>query len=161
MLRGMRDAELIAVDSEASPRVWEMVAIKVGNIRRDPDSFAFVHARLSKTDQEGRGAAFYLGWRTVTVLDAWMASAGFVDDPCGPMFRSVRKGGIVAGRLSCRSTRIIVVRRCGRGAEKVSGHSLRVGSALILARAGANLVELQQDGGNPRRFRRGTPAGNR
>ena len=38
MLRGMRGAELIAVDSEASPRVWEMVAIKAGSIRRDPDS---------------------------------------------------------------------------------------------------------------------------
>ncbi len=75
-LRGLRDAALIAVASDALLRVSEMVAIDVGDIERDSDGSAILHIRRSKTDQEGRGATCYLGRRTVEVLDAWMTSAG-------------------------------------------------------------------------------------
>lgn len=145
-LRGMRDAALIAVGSDALLRVSEMVAIDVRDIERDPDGSAVLHIRRSKTDQEGLGAMCYLGRRTVAVLDAWMASAGIGKDGSEAVFRSVRKGGAVSGRLSDRSARAIVVLRCGRVDNRISGHSLRVGSALSLARAGASLVELQQAG---------------
>ena len=148
-IRGMRDAALIAIGSDALLRVGEMVAIDVRDIERDADGSAVLHIRRSKTDQEGMGATCYLGRRTVEVLDAWMDSAGIGRDGSSseaPVFRSVRKGGGVGGRLSCRSARSIVVRRCGRGNERISGHSLRVGSAISLARAGASLVELQQAG---------------
>ena len=163
-IRGLRDAALIAVGSDALLRVGEMVAIDVRDIERDPDGSAILHVRRSKTDQEGMGATCYLGRRTVEVLDAWMAAAGI--DGNGPgcaVFRSVRKGGAVGGRLSCRSVRSIVIRRCGRGNERISGHSLRVGSAISLARAGASLVELQQAGRwkspeMPARYTRGESA---
>lgn len=145
-LRGMRDAALIAVGSDALLRVSEMVAIDVRDIERDPDGSAVLHIRRSKTDQEGLGAMCYLGRRTVAVLDAWMASAGIGRDGSEAVFRSVRKGGTVSDRLSDRSARAIVVLRCGRDNNRISGHSLRVGSALSLARAGASLVELQQAG---------------
>ena len=171
-LRGLRDAALIAVGSDALLRVGEMVAIDVRDIDRAPDGSAVLHIRRSKTDQEGVGATCYLGRRTLDVLDAWMAMAGIGQDgsnPEDPVFRSVRKGGGVGGRLSCRSARSIVTRRCGGGngdsggAGRISGHSLRVGSAISLARAGASLVELQQAGRwkspeMPARYTRGESA---
>ena len=171
-LRGLRDAALIAVGSDALLRVGEMVAIDVRDIERDPDGSAVLHVRHSKTDQEGIGATCYLGRRTVEVLDRWMAMAGIGQDgngPDDPVFRSVRKGGGLGGRLSCRSARSIVTRRCGGGngdhggAGRISGHSLRVGSAISLARAGASLVELQQAGRwkspeMPARYTRGESA---
>ena len=96
------------------------------------------------------GATCYLGPNTMAVLDAWMESAGIGRDggnPDDPVFRSVRKGGAIGGKLSDRSARAIVTARCGLSIPgRVSGHSLRVGSAISLARAGASLVELQQAG---------------
>ncbi len=162
-LRGMRDAALIAVGSDALLRVSEMVAINAGDIERDTDGSAVLHVRRSKTDQEGMGATCYLGRRTVEVLDSWMASAGIGQDGDEAVFRSTRKGGAVGSRLSDRSARSIVAARCGRSNERVSGHSLRVGSALSLARAGASLVELQQAGRwkspeMPARYTRGESA---
>ncbi len=171
-IRGLRDAALIAVGSDALLRVGEMVAIDVCDIERASDGSAVLHIRRSKTDQEGVGATCYLGRRTVEVLDAWMASAGIGQDGSSheaPVFRSVRKGGGIGDRLSCRSARSIVIRRCGRGngdnggAGRISGHSLRVGSAISLARAGASLVELQQAGRwkspeMPARYTRGESA---
>ena len=171
-VRGLRDAALIAVGSDALLRVSEMVAINTDDIVRYPDGSAILHVRRSKADQEGEGATCYLGRRTVEVLDAWMAAAGIGQDgngPDDPVFRSVRKGGGAGGRLSCRSARSIVIRRCGGGnsdnggAGRISGHSLRVGSAISLARAGASLVELQQAGRwkspeMPARYTRGETA---
>ena len=163
-IQGLRDAAMIAVGSDALLRVSELVAINADDIERDPDGSAVLHVRRSKTDQEGTGATCYLGRRTIEVLDAWMAAAGIDGSGPGcPVFRSVRKGGAVGGRLSARSARAIVIRRCGRGNERISGHSLRVGSAISLARAGASLVELQQAGRwkspeMPARYTRGESA---
>ena len=166
-VRGLRDAALIAVGSDALLRVSEMVAINADDIERDPDGSAVLHVRRSKTDQEGAGATCYLGRRTMEILKAWLAATGI--DGSGsecPVFRSVRKGGGVGDRLSCRSARSIVTTRCGKGNKghgRVSGHSLRVGSAISLARAGASLVELQQAGRwespeMPARYTRGESA---
>ncbi len=164
-LRGLRDAALISVASDALLRVSEMVAINAEDIERDPDGSAVLHIRHSKTDQEGVGASCYLGSRTMGVLDTWLESAGINGDDSGsPVFRSIRKSGNVAGRLSDRSARGIITDRCGSSATpRVSGHSLRVGSAISLARAGASLVELQQAGRwkspeMPARYTRGESA---
>ncbi len=169
-LRGIRDAALVSVASDALLRVSEVVAVNLEDIERDPDGSAVLQIRRSKTDQEGAGAACYLGQRTVEVLDAWLEMAGIGKGPDGEVeetekavFRSVRKGGTVGERLSSRSARSIVTRRCGSGMERVSGHSLRVGSAISLARAGASLVELQQAGRwkspeMPARYTRGESA---
>ena len=166
-LRGLRDAALIAVASDALLRVGEVVAINAEDIERDPDGSAVLLIRRSKSDQEGTGATCYLGPRTVAVLDAWMESAGIgkgLDGEAEGIFRSVRKGGAIGGRLSDRSARAIITRRCGDSVTgRVSGHSLRVGSAISLARAGATLVELQQAGrwkspDMPARYTRGETA---
>ncbi len=166
-LRGLRDAALIAVASDALLRVGEVVAVNWADLDRDPDGSAVLHVRRAKSDQEGVGATCYLGARTVAVLDAWLRRTGIGGDgrnPEVPVFRSVRKGGGVGGRLSDRSARAIITARCESLIPgRVSGHSLRVGSAMSLARAGASLVELQQAGRwkspeMPARYTRGESA---
>ena len=63
----------------------------------------------------------------------------------GPLFQRLDKAGKPRGRLSTQSIRAIIQRRAqDAGIEgRVSGHSLRVGSAQSLATVGASVVELQ------------------
>ena len=89
----------------------------------------------------------YLGAPTMQRLAAWLSGASIAAG--GPLFRQVLKdGATVSGRLGVRSIRSIIVRRAAAAgvAGRVSGHSLRVGSAQSLAAAGAGLVELQEAG---------------
>ena len=76
---------------------------------------------------------------------AWMDAAGIAD---GPLFQRLDKAGKPRGRLSTQSIRAIIQRRAqDAGIEgRVSGHSLRVGSAQSLVTAGASVVELQTAG---------------
>ena len=68
----------------------------------------------------------------------------------GALFRRVLKNGkITTTRLSPEAIREIVKKRSQgiRGVKgRVSGHSLRVGSAVSLARGNASLVAMQVDG---------------
>ena len=91
-------------------------------------------------------------------LDTWQEVAGA---GTGPLFQRLDKAGNPRGSLSARSVRTILARRIGdAGFEgRVSGHSLRVGSAQSLVRAGASMAELKQAGRwqsdrNPARYTR-------
>ncbi len=142
-LAGLRDAAIVAVASDALLRVSEISALDVGDVDLD-EKTALV--RRSKTDQEGGGAAQFLGGPTVARVRAWLLAAALAE---GPLFRAVhRSGRVSAGRLTERSVRRIIIRRAREaGVEgRVSGHSLRVGSAQSLASAGASLVEMQLAG---------------
>ena len=87
----------------------------------------------------------HIGGPTVVRVRAWMDAAGIAD---GPLFQRLDKAGKPRGRLSTQSIRAIIQRRAqDAGIEgRVSGHSLRVGSAQSLATAGASVVELQTAG---------------
>ena len=146
-LAGLRDAALIQVMSDALLRVSEAAALDVADVQRQADGSGTVTVTGSKTDQEGRGHVRYLGAPTMQRLSAWLSGAGITAG--GPLFRQVLKdGATVTGRLGARSIRAIIARRAADAgiAGRVSGHSLRVGSAQSLAAAGAGLVELQEAG---------------
>ena len=67
----------------------------------------------------------------------------------GALFRQVRRGDhIQSGRLSARSARCQIKHWAeSAGVEGfISGHSLRVGSAVSLAQAGASVVDMQVAG---------------
>ena len=67
----------------------------------------------------------------------------------GALFRRIRRGDHVTGeRLTVVSARrIIKARAKAAGVEGfISGHSLRVGSAVSLAQAGASVVDMQNAG---------------
>ena len=122
---------------------------QAGDIGAGEDNAATVTVRHSKTDQEGEGAVLFLGPSTAARISAWLGAAGVsTDDTDAPLFQRIDRGGTPRGQLSARSVRRIITARCSAaGVEgRISGHSLRVGSAQSLAAAGAGLVEMQQAG---------------
>ncbi len=146
-LSAFRDAALVSIMSDAMLRVSEVAALQCSDIREDDGGAGLLTIHDSKTDQEGEGAVLFLGALTMRRTRAWRIAAGF---DSGPLFRPVRVGGTVQeGSLSSRSVRSIIqkrARQAGIDGVRISGHSLRVGSAQSLALRGASLVELQQAG---------------
>ena len=142
---GLRDAAIIALASDALLRVSELAALTIGDL--EAEGAGSIRVRRSKSDQEGKGTALFIGPATVARIQAWLAAAG-ITDQAAPLFQRLDKGGRVHGGISARSLRtIIAVRAADAGIEgRVSGHSLRVGSAQSLAAAGASLVDLQVAG---------------
>ena len=144
-------------------RVSEVAALDVDDVRIEDDGTGRLTVRHSKTDQEGAGAVLFLGAATVARIEAWQACAGVRG---GALFRRVRRGGWPQNeRISARAIRTVIAKRAAdTGIEgRVSGHSLRVGSAQSLAAAGTGLVELQTAGrwashAMPARYSRGQSA---
>ena len=88
----------------------------------------------------------YIGAPTREVIRRYCESA---DITHGALFRRIRRGGhITDGRLTVDGVRKIIKRRAREaGLEgNISGHSLRVGSAVSLAQAGASVVNMQVAG---------------
>lgn len=145
-LAGLRDAALIAVMSDALLRVSELAALQVGDLSLADDGSATLAVYRSKTDQNGEGTDLYLGPPTVARLRKWLRAAGTAS---GPLFRRIRRGGYPGTRPLHPSSiaSILAKRATAVGIEgNIRGHSLRVGSAQSLVRAGASLPEIQQDG---------------
>ena len=142
-MAGLRDAAILAVASDALLRVSEVAALDVSDVDLAEPT---VLIRRSKTDQEGKGTVQFLGKPTAERIRAWLLNCRFTE---GPLFRAVTKSGHVhGGRLTARSIRLIIIRRARAAGVhgRISGHSLRVGSAQSLANAGASLVEMQVAG---------------
>ena len=144
-LAGLRDGALIRVGSDALLRVSELSELDVVDVHVEDDGSGTVTVRHSKTDPEGQGHVRYLGAPTISAVQNYLKAAGVAD---GPLLRRIDKGGTVGGRLGVRSIRRVIVHRAERAGidGRVSGHSLRVGSAQSLAAAGVGLVELQEAG---------------
>ena len=140
-IAGLRDAALIRLMSDCLLRISEAVAVNVGDLHKST-----LRIKSSKTDQEGRGEVLYIGGPTLKLIDRYMTKANITS---GALFRHIRRGDHVqSGRLTTVSAwRIIQARAKAAGVEGfISGHSLRVGSAVSLAQAGAGIPEMQQVG---------------
>ena len=140
---GLRDSALIRLMSDCLLRISEAVAVDVTDVH----SALTVHQ--SKTDP-GTGVtsdvALYIGVPTREVI-WWYCEAGGIIE--GALFRRIRRGdNITEGRLSVDGARNAIKRRAREAGLEgyISGHSLRVGSAVSLARAGASVVNMQVAG---------------
>ena len=140
---GLRDSGLIRLMSDCLLRISEVVAVNVADV----DNMLTIHK--SKT---GIGtvsvpdATLYVGDPTREVIKRYCA-AGSVTD--GALFRRVLRGDhIINSRLTVDGARKTIKRRAREaGVEGViSGHSLRIGSAVSLAQAGASVVDMQVAG---------------
>ena len=138
---GLRDAALIRLMSDCLLRISEAVAVDVSDLQKST-----LTVRFSKTDQEGRGEKLFVGDTTLKLIRRYRRKAGIEE---GAMFRRIRRGDhATAERLTDVSARrIIKARAASAGVEGfISGHSLRVGSAVSLAQAGASVVDMQNAG---------------
>ena len=142
-LAGLRDAAIVAVASDALLGVSEIEALDIVDINLTEQT---VLIRRSKTDPDDVGVVQFIGEPTVARVRAWLKAAALTE---GALFRPLSKfGRLREGRFTERSIRRIIIRRArDAGVQgRISGHSLRVGSAQSLAAAGASLVEMQSAG---------------
>ena len=140
-LAGLRDSAMINLMSDCLLRISEVVAVNVGDVKS-----GVLHVRSSKTDQTGKGEALYICESTRRVLRRWLRRSGIER---GALFRRVRyHQHLGKGRLSVVGARDAIKRWAHEAGVKgfISGHSLRVGSAVSLARAGASVVDMQTAG---------------
>ena len=148
-LQGLRDGAIIRVMSDTLARISEAAALQCGDVEADTTTNGgTVHIRASKSDQLGAGATRYIGPATRAAVGRYLAASGHTS---GPLFRRVLCNGLSSTKgLGADSIRKIVRQRVAVVADvmgRIGGHSLRVGSACELAKAGASVAELQQAGG--------------
>ena len=142
-IAGLRDSGLIRLMSDCLLRISEVVAVNV----KDIDNVLTIHE--SKT---GIGtvstpdATLYVGDPTREAIKRYCASGGVTD---GALFRWIRRfDRITDSRLTIDGARKIIKRRAREAGVEgiISGHSLRIGSAVSLAQAGASVVDMQVAG---------------
>ena len=140
-IAGLRDAAMVRLMSDCLLRISEVVTVNVGDLKERT-----LTLRSSKTDQEGTGESLYVCDATRNVLRRYRERA---DITSGALFRHIRRGDhIQSDRLTPHSARRIIKKRAANAGVEgfISGHSLRVGSAVSLAQAGATVVDMQVAG---------------
>ncbi|MDE0191406.1 MAG: tyrosine-type recombinase/integrase [Gammaproteobacteria bacterium] len=143
--RGIRDAAVIGVASDALLRVAEASALNAEDVSFQDDGSAHLAIRRSKTDQHGAGAVCYVAPPAAERVRKWMTTAGIES---GPLFRPVAGRRVVEKRLGSAAVGAVIKRRAVQAGimRRVSGHSLRVGTAQSLVENGASLVDVQVAG---------------
>lgn len=142
-LAGLRDrALLLFAFSSGGRRRSEVVAAAVESTRREADGYVFT-LRLSKTNQAGIDHPDNdkpIVGRAAHALTAWLAASGIKS---GPLFRRVRRGGVVAEPLSAAAVRDIIKKRCALAGIDTgfSAHSLRSGFVTEAGRQQMSLGE--------------------
>lgn len=148
-ISGIRDSALFRVGSDCLLRIGEIRSADRGHVTFSASgNDGVLRIPHSKTDPYGAGRDLYLGPPTVAALRRWF-EWGAHESPEDPLFHRVsRHNCLVWGRLSIQGIRHLLQRRAAQVGitEGVSGHSLRVGSAVSLARRGASMVEMMRVG---------------
>ena len=137
-ITGLRDSAMIRLMSDCLLRVSEVVSVDVSDFEKQT-----LIVGTSKTDQEGVATALYVTSETMDIIARYQKRAGISS---GALFRRIRRGDhIQSERLTDFSARRIIKKRADDAGVDgfIAGHSLRVGSAVALAQAGASVVEMQ------------------
>ena len=138
---GLRDAAMISLMSDCLLRISEAVAVDVEDVREDG-----LRMRSRVRNQEEPAAPLYICDSTRRLIERYRRRAG-VDS--GSLFRRIRfQNHVTEDRLGVKGAREAIQRRAAEAGVEgvVSGHSLRMGSAVSLAEAGASVREVQRAG---------------
>lgn len=138
---GLRDSAMIRLMSDCLLRISEVVAVDIDDL-----SESTLMIRSSKTDPQGIGESLYVTSDTRQAIQQYQQAAGVHQ---GALFRRILFGkNVTATRLSANGARDAIKRRSHEAGVEgfISGHSLRVGSAISLAQAGASVVDMQVAG---------------
>lgn len=75
-MRGLRDAAIIAVMSDAMLRVSEAAELRVEDVTGNEDGSGRLTIRQAKTDPNGEGRTLYLGPEALRHFRGWLDTAG-------------------------------------------------------------------------------------
>ena len=142
-----RDAALIALAYDTLARRSEIEAMTAENIIADADGSASVHIERGKTDQTGKGRLAYIAPATRILLNRWTDVAE-IDN--GPLFRSIgpnASGAALSGDDIARIYRRRAIAAGIDNAERITGHSARVGFVQDAEAEGVDMLAIQQAGG--------------
>ena len=148
-LRGIRNSAILRVMSDGLLRISEVSELRISDLEDNN-----IRVRFSKTDQEGQGEYLYLCEDTRQIVGEWLKRSELQE---GYLFRRMTARGDNLYRdkdtgephkLTDDGVRKIIKQSAARVriTDKVSGHSLRIGSAVALAQGGASLVDIQVAG---------------
>ena len=145
----VRNRALLGVAYDTLLRRSELVSLEVSDLLEDIDGSATLLVRSGKTDPDGRGAMLYLARDTVKLVRAWLEAGGVGE---GLLFRSVRKDGMVRGKLDPSQVPRIYKRMARRAGlpddivDALAGHSTRVGPVQDMIACGIELPAILQSG---------------
>ena len=152
---GLRDAAMISLMSDCLLRISEAVAVNVEDVTREG---LLVH----RGEGEQAEDTLYICEATRHMIERYRMRA---EIKSGALFRRIRyHKHVTEDRLGVKGARGAIQRRAREAGIEgaISGHSLRIGSALSLAEAGASVKEMQRAGrwldpAMPARYIRETP----
>ena len=147
--RGLRNSAILRVMSDGLLRISEVTELRISDLEDNT-----LRLRFSKTDQDGQGEYLYLCDDTRQILQEWLERSELTD---GYLFRRFTARGDNLYRdkdtgephkLTDDGVRKIIKQSAARVGltDKVSGHSLRIGTTVSLAQSGASLVDIQVAG---------------
>ena len=143
-LIGLRDrALLLFAWASGGRRRSEVVGATMENTRRVAEGFLYTMGH-SKTDRIGTDRADRhkpIVGRAAVALDAWLQAAAITS---GPIFRRVRRGGIIGEGLGAEAVREIVQSRAAEAGLQgnYAAHSLRSGFVTEAGRQGLPLGDI-------------------
>ena len=148
-LRGLRNSAILRIMSDGLLRISEVTELRISDLEDNT-----LRLRFSKTDQEGSGEHLYLCEDTRKIVAEWLERSELGE---GYLFRRMTARGDNLYRdketgepsnLTDDGVRRIIKSCAARVGltEKVSGHSLRIGTTVSLAQRGASLVDIQVAG---------------
>ena len=133
---GLRDAAMISLMSDCLLRISEAVAVDVEDIGEEG-------LQIHRSERDD---VLYICEWTRQLIIRYRRKSGIAS---GALFRRIRfQTHVTEDRLGVKGAREAIRRRATEAGVEgcISGHSLRMGSAVSLAEAGATVKEVQQAG---------------
>ena len=148
-LRGLRNSAILRVMSDGLLRISEVTEFRISGLEENT-----LRVRFSKTDQEGQGEHLYLCEDTRKIVKQWLERSELTE---GYLFRrmTARGDNLYIDKETGEPSSLTddgvrkIIKSCADRvglSDKISGHSLRIGTAVALAQSGASLVDIQVAG---------------
>ena len=147
---GLRNRALLSLGFDLLTRRSELVALMSDDIEFRGDGTLRVIIRRGKTDPFGMGRIGFTSRRSAQLVGEWLAWRG---DDIVPLFCGIYRGKAINRSLETTKVKLIVkeaIAGAGLPPEEVtafSSHSLRVGAAQELLRAGFDTAAIMRAGG--------------
>ena len=147
---GLRNRALLSLGFDLLTRRSELVALMTDDVEFRNDGTLRVMIRRGKADPFGMGRIGFTSRRSAQLVAEWLAWRG---DVIAPLFCGIYRGKAINRSLETTKVKLIVkaaLVSAGLAPEEVaafSSHSLRVGAAQELLRAGFDAAAIMRAGG--------------